>query len=308
METEILKTNKEQEIKKNTSKIYFFIIALAALIATNVYFYVKFKSSGEKVYALTVEKENLEVEIDRIEAELDKMKGDNVQLSPELIEDEHTARVKIVGLRSKLANKQLTQQDIDEAQGVIAKLKDQVAYFSLDVNRLIQENKVLEEKNIALQSEVTKSTNKISELSTSNNSLKNKVSAAAALKVSSISVSGLEEKRNSKVEVEERAKRVDKLGIKFSVADNSLAKLGGKDIFIRVIDPQGNLIVKYDDNTFFVHGEKLQYTFKHAIDFTNHGEEYAIYWKDDKKFVKGAYTILLYTDNSIMGRSTVILK
>ena len=306
METELIKENK-QEIKKNTSKVYFFIIAIAALVATNVYFYVKFKSSGEKVYALTVEKENLEVEIDRIEAELDKMKNDNIQLSPSLIEKEHDARTKIIDLRTKLAKKELTQTDIDRAQSTIGTLKSQVAYFSLDVDRLIQENKILAEKNSALQTEISESSSKISVLENSNSTLTSKVNAAAALKVSNIAVSGLQEKRNNKVEVEEKAKRVDKLGINFTIADNTFARLGNKDIFIRIIDPQGNLIVNQEDNTFFVHGEKLQYTFKHTLDFTNNGEQYSLYWKG-QKFIKGAYTVLLYSDNAIMGRSTIVLK
>lgn len=308
METELIKGNKQEEIKKNTSKVYFFIIAIAALIVTNVYFYVKFKSSGEKVYALTVEKENLEVEIDRIEAELDKMKIENVQLSPPLIAKEQDARNKIVDLRAKLSRKELSQSDIDYAQSTITSLKSDVAYFTLDVNRLIQENKILAEKNSLLQKEVSASSTKITNLESSNNNLASKVNLAAALKVSNIAVSGLQEKRNNKVEVEERAKRVDKLSINFTIADNTLAKVGNKDVFIRVIDPQGNLIVNHEDNTFYAHGEKLQYTFKHNLEFTNHGEEYSLYWNDDKKFVKGAYTVLLYSDNAIMGRSTVVLK
>jgi hypothetical protein len=308
METELVKGNKQEEIKKNTSKVYFFIIAIAALVVTNVYFYVKFKSSGEKVYALTVEKENLEVEIDRIEAELDKMKIENVQLSPPLIEKEQDARKKIIDLRTKLARKQLSQSDIDHAQSTITSLKSEVAYFSLDVNRLIQENKILEQKNSLLQKEVSASSTRISSLENSNTTLTSKVNVAAAIKVSNITVYGLQEKRSNKVEVEEKAKRVDKLSINFTIADNTLAKVGTKDIFVRIIDPQGNLVVNHDDNTFYAHGEKLQYTFKSSVEFTNHGEEYTLYWKDDKKFVKGAYTVLLYSDSAIMGRSTVVLK
>ncbi|WP_400262276.1 hypothetical protein ACFX5U_01045 [Sphingobacterium sp. SG20118] len=308
METELVKGNKQEEIKRNTSKVYFFIIAIAALVVTNVYFYVKFKSSGEKVYALTVEKENLEVEIDRIEAELDKMKIENVQLSPPLVEKELDARNKIVDLRAKLARKELSQSDINYAQSTITSLKSEVAYFTLDVNRLIQENKILAEKNDLLQKEVSESSNKISDLKNSNLNLASKVNVAAALKVSNIAVYGLQEKRNKKLEIEERAKRVDKLSVNFTIADNTLAKEGKKDVFVRIIDPQGNLIVNQDGNTFYAHGEKLQFTFKDGLQFTNHGEEYTLYWTGDNKFVKGAYTVLLYSDNAIMGRSTVVLK
>ncbi|ULT27779.1 hypothetical protein KUH03_14645 [Sphingobacterium sp. E70] len=122
-------------------------------------------------------------------------------------------------------------------------------------------------------------------MTTTNSELKEKVTTAAALKVSSISINGLEVKRNGKESVEERAKRVDKLKINFTIADNSLAKSGERDIFIRIIDPQGNLVVQ-GDNIFFVHGEKLQYTFKHNILFTNKGEDYIVYWAAEDGFTK----------------------
>ena len=44
------------------------------------------------------------------------------------------------------------------------------------------------------------------------------------------------------------------------------------------------------------------------INFTNNGEEYQLLWSDNHKFKKGAYTVLLYADNAIMGRSSVVLK
>ena len=77
-------------------------------------------------------------------------------------------------------------------------------------------------------------------------------------------------------------------------------------MFVRVIDPAGSLFGDAS-NIFYVHGEKLQYTFKEDINFTNNGEEYQFLWALDK-FKKGAYTILLYNDNTIMGRASVVLK
>src|SRR5699024_11539822 len=80
-----------------------------------------------------------------------------------------------------------------------------------------------------------------------------------------------------------------------------------KEIFIRVVDPKGNLIAD-PKKVFYVHGEKLQYTQKENINFTNNGEEYTLYWEDPNGFRKGAYTILLYSDDAIMGRSSVVLR
>ncbi|MCS4167385.1 MULTISPECIES: hypothetical protein [Sphingobacterium] len=305
--SEVVSSKKEEEKKKDSSKIYFFIIAIAALLATNIYFYVKFKTNGEKVYTLTVEKENLQVQIDRIEAELDKIDVENVQLTPEMSVQKDDSRAEIAELRKKLENKSITPKDIDEAQHKINQLKKQVDTYRVNVQRLIQENQILSKQNSNLSESVVEKEKQITSLVTSNSDLKEKVATASALKVSSISINGLEVKKNGKEFVEERAKKIDKLKINFTIADNPLAKNGERDIYVRIIDPQGNLVVQ-GDNIFYVHGEKLQYTFKHNILFTNKGEDYIVYWAAEEGFSKGAYTILLYEDNAIMGRSTVVLR
>lgn len=307
MNSEVVSSKKEDEKKKDSSKVYFFIIAIAALLATNIYFYVKFKTNGEKVYALTVEKENLQVQIDRIEAELDKIDIENVKLTPEMTVQKEDSRTEIAELRKKLENKSITPRDIDDAQRKINQLKKQVDNYRVDVQRLIQENQILSKQNSSLNESVVEKNKQITTLTMTNSELKEKVTTASALKVSSISINGLEVKRNGKETVEERAKHVDKLKINFTIADNPLAKSGERDVFVRIIDPQGNLVVQ-GDNIFFVHGEKLQYTFKHNILFTNKGEDYIVYWAADNGFTKGAYTILLYEDNAIMGRSTIVLR
>lgn len=307
MNSEVVLNKKEDEKKRDSSKVYFFIIAIAALLATNIYFYVKFKTNGEKVYALTVEKENLQVQIDRIEAELDKIDVENIQLTPEMTVQKDDSRAEIAALRKKLENKSITPKDIDDAQRKINLLKKQVDNYRVDVQRLIQENQILSKQNSNLNESVAEKNKQITSLTTTNSELKEKVTTASALKVSSISINGLEVKKNGKESVEERAKRVDKLKINFTIADNALAKNGERDIYIRIIDPQGNLVVQ-GDNIFFVHGEKLQYTFKHNILFTNKGEDYIVYWAAENGFTKGAYTVLLYEDNAIMGRSTVVLR
>src|SRR3546814_18172576 len=73
--------------------------ALPILLATNVYFYVKYKSTDDKVYELTEEKVSMEAEIDSIEAELDRLIDDNVKLSAALKSAQDSVRSTIATLR-----------------------------------------------------------------------------------------------------------------------------------------------------------------------------------------------------------------
>ena len=206
----------------------------------------------------------------------------------------------------KLENQTVTEADILAAKKDVAQLKGDVSVLRTSLNELKMRNELLQRENMHLSDQVSSTGMKIDALSQENNNLKDKVIAASALKVSNIQVNGISVSKKGSIETETRARRVDQLQILFSIADNTLAKGGNKEVFIRVIDPSGNLFGDAN-NIFYVHGEKLQYTFKDVINFTNNGEEYQFLWPLDK-FKKGAYTVLLYNDNAIMGRAGVVLK
>ncbi|GHE38174.1 hypothetical protein [Sphingobacterium griseoflavum] len=295
-------------IKKSNSKIYFFLIAIAALLATNLYFYVKFKSSGEKLYTMAIQKQDLQIEIDRIEAELDNLVNlKNAEMVDASLEDsEAKARKAISDLRVKLEEQTITEEDILLARQEVTRLKGDVSDLRVNLNELKVRNELLERENLDLFNKVASTDKKITALSKENIQLKDKVTIASGLKVSNIHVNGVSVSKKGTIEIESRARRVDRLQILFSIADNALAKNGNKEIFVRVVDPSGNLFGDAN-NFFYVHGEKLQYTFKDVINFTNKGEEYQFLWSLDK-FKKGAYTVLLYNDNAIMGRAGIVLK
>jgi len=294
---------------KDKAKFYFFIIAVVALLLTNVYFYIKFKSSGEKLYTVALQKEELQREIDRAEAELDNIKNASLEEFPvQLINDERSIRETISSLRLQLDDVNISDKQIQDVKDLIQRLKTKVTDIKEESNELRLQNELLKKENESLSNQVEVKSSEVQELKEDNIDLNRKVTTASSIKVSSISVSGVEQNKKGDYEVESRAKKVDKLQIKFSIADNILAKEGNKEIYVRIIDPQGTLIAD-NANLFYVQGgNKLQYTFKETINFTNNGEEYEFLWNDEGKFKKGAYTVLLYADQAIMGRSSIVLK
>ncbi|MGN0022344.1 MAG: hypothetical protein ACI35Z_16195 [Sphingobacterium hotanense] len=303
--------NEDQEqvaVKRDSSKIYFFIIAIAALLATNIYFYVKFKSSGEKLYTVTLQKESLQSEIDRIEAELDNIRSQSNGSTEDFQSAEQVVRLKIEELRNGLESGEITDEQIENAKQQVYQLKTQVSRMKDEVTELRIKNELLAEANSDLKNEVTATRQRSENLSKETKVLNEKINKASSIKVSNIHIAGIEEKKGGVIEIETKSKRIDKLQISFTVADNPLASTGKKDIFVRVINPKGNLEANSED-IFYVHGEKLQYSFKQSINFTNNGQEYQMEWGNNgERFQKGAYTILLYADNSIMGRASIVLK
>lgn len=293
--------------KSNSNKVYFFIIAILALLATNVYFFLKFKSSGEKLYTVTLQREGLQTDIDRIEAELDNIQHQAIELTPEFVASENEARRSIEQLRLLLDKGGLTEEDIEHTRRQIVGLRNEVSTFKEDIIALRVRNDLLAQERDQIDEKLTDSRKEIAVLQKKQEVLSDKITRASSIKVSNIHINGIEIRRNGNIDVTTRARKTDKLQINFTIADNPVAELGRRDIYLRVINPNGNLLANAED-IFYVHGEKLQYTVKETINFTNNGEEYQFLWSDNVDFKKGAYTVLLYADNAIMGRSSIVLK
>ncbi len=98
-------TSPEQAPKKDSNKIYFLIVVIAALLGTNVYMALRDKKANERIVTITDEKSRMEVEIDKIEAELDKANNSNLQLTASMQEEQDLARQKISELRSAAKRK-----------------------------------------------------------------------------------------------------------------------------------------------------------------------------------------------------------
>jgi hypothetical protein len=303
------KMNEEEAADKgkDTTKIYFFIVAIITLLATNVYFYVKYRNSDSQNITILSEKSQMESELDRIEVELDRVTKENVELTEELKLAQENARTKIEELRSKLTQNELDKAEVERAQQQIIQLREAVSKYKRDIEKLKSENALLISERDSLKLSANSAMAKADELETINHDLEQKMDIASALKISSINVNAFRMRRNGKESSETRAKRTDKLRIDFSIADNPLAKKAIYDVYIRVIEPSGNLLIA-DNKIFEVDGVEMQYTEKTGIEFSNDGKLYSFEWKGFEEFKPGTYTIVLYTSKGTMGKGTIRLS
>ncbi|HLW50273.1 MAG TPA: hypothetical protein VKZ78_04825 [Sphingobacteriaceae bacterium] len=298
---------EENSVKRDTTKIYFFILAIVALLATNVYFYIKYQTSEEQAYGISTEMAYMQDEIDRIEAEVNRLSSENLALNQSLKISEDSVRFLIASLREKLSEQNLTRMDLMAAQQEIDHLREEVVRYRDELTLVTYQNSQLLSENENLQREVSEKEAQLGELQLENMDLTDQIRSAAVLKLSNINVMGIRERKGNREDVDDKSRRVDRFRIVFTIADNPLIESGEVDIYMRVIDPNGNLKTK-ENQTFELSGNPMQYTDKSIITFTNQGESYTMEWLDPQGFKKGTYTIVLYTDNSTMGRGSIVLN
>ena len=79
------------------------------------------------------------------------------------------------------------------------------------------------------------------------------------------------------------------------------------DIYLRVMDPAGNLIIG-EGGMFIANNQELQYTYKTAIEFSGEAKSFNLDWTNRNAFEPGNYTVLLYADGATMGRGGFTLR
>lgn len=298
---------EEVPVKRDTTKIYLFILAIVTLLATNVYFYIKYKTSEERAFGMSTEQVYLQDEVDRIEGELNRLSSENTELSQVLSISEDSVRFLIAELRTKLDQQNLTQNDLIQAQQQIDQLRGEVFQYRESLSALSIQNTRLQNENESLIQEISSNQERVTTLEAANLDLSEQIKTAAVLRLSNINISGIRVRSSGRTEVDNRARRINHVHIVFNLADNPLVELGEVDLFIRVIDPNGNLKTK-EGQVFDLAGNPMQYTEKNRINFTNQGESYSMDWIDSQGFKKGTYTVVLYTEKSTLGHSSIILN
>ncbi|MDB5135955.1 MAG: hypothetical protein JWP37_2558 [Mucilaginibacter sp.] len=298
-----------QTPKKNSNVIYFLIVVVLALLGTDVYLYLQKNKSDTKIVYQDDEKNRLKIELDSLEAQIEQVNTGKAKMSTEMRAKNDSLQSKIKVLRQELAKGKLTAAELGKAQEDVKQLRYFVTKYTADIEELKKQNTSLTTERDTLKTNLATVSDKATTLQKQNQDLDSKVKIAQALKIGSANVVAYKIKSSGKEVDVTRASPAKKIKINFTVASNTLADKALHDVYVRVIDPTGNLITAGDSGTFTADGQDLQYTYKTSIDFKDDGSGYTIDWVNPAPpFQKGTYTVLLYSDGSTMGKTSFSLK
>jgi hypothetical protein len=293
--------------KADRNKIIFLTIAIVSLLGSNAYLYFKDKHENERYVTVNTEKDRLKLEVEKVEVELDKVNSINLKLNEKLIKEQELAREQIAALKSELQKGQLTKGELVLASKKITELKEYVDNYNQEISRLAKENSSLKSQRDSLVRSVKTINKKAALLEQANAVLAEKVVTGAALKASNIEVQAFKIKHSGKNIEVSHAGSAKKLVVRFNVVSNQLAKKDYHQIYLRIFDPAGNLIANQND-MFEADGQEMQFTEMITISYNDDDTQYDMQWINPAEFIKGTYSIILYADGYVMGKSMITLN
>ena len=299
---------ENQTPKKNSNVIYFLIVVVLALLATDVYLYLQKNKSDTKIVYQNDEKTRLQTELDSLEAQIEQVNVGKTKMSTMLQAKNDSLKAKIKVLRAELSKGKLTVAELAKAQEDVKQLRYFVTSYTAQIEELKKQNVSLATERDTLKTHLVTAAKKDSDLTKQNKDLDTKVKVASALKIATVDIVAYKVRGSGKEVDTKRSGPAKKIKINFTVASNAVAEKNMHDIYVRVIDPTGNLITGTDSGTFNADGQDLQFTYKTAIEFKDDGSGYTIDWNNPVAFQKGSYTVLLYADGYTMGKTSFTLK
>lgn len=298
--TDTIKTSPvEQPRKKNApiAMIATTILLAAGLIFLVVMYFDQKNKMVEMETVLTQEKDSLANELRLMVHGYDTLKTDNDTLQANL-EREKNRIVQLLSINA--SNVQL----IKKYRAEISTMRDIMKSYIVQIDSLNTRNKELVAENLDIRQQITEVQTSNVELSKVREELNAKVEVASVIQAKDIVAVSL----NRKSKETTRLNLLEKLRICFTLRENPIARAGEKEVFMRVIRPDSLVITTSPDNLFDYKGNKLIYSASRLVDYMNQDIEMCIFVDNNGDFIVGNYSVELYLEDNIIGRTTFMLS
>ncbi len=293
------------ETSQNNSKLKAIILVLSLLLLASLAYMFKMSSDAKS------EIEKGEEQYEKILSEKDLVLKDLEEMKAKYDEE----------IASNTSLKESLEAEKAKVDALIARVKkgESVAHYKDDYLKLKREMESLVAENASLKEELKKlatdldSTNIELEAAkgyndkilNQNDDLAKTVEKGKKLVIVNLKTTPLIERSSGKQIETDKARRVDKLKISFTIAENQLAQTGERKYYVQVIDSKNNVLGEKKNITF---NEKvLSYSFTSIVKFENNTVD-VVQELAGNDFQKGKYYINIFDKGELLANTTFELK
>ncbi len=304
-----------QEEKRDRKNLLWAALAVLTLLnVVTLYFFFRERQENSGKDAVIVSKtqevlfaqkklDSISVQLDAKILQIQQLGGrvDSLVMLKERLEKDKAALANnISGFSTKKYEEKIRSYErlLVQKDGEIARLREELGVVTA-------QNQELNDQVSGLQSHNTALSDSVVTFSTRNRELSEKVTLASALKAEKIEVIAVSEKGKERDGGKYRARRIDRLKVTFNLAENAIAQQDEKEIYLRVLDPDGAVLsdMATGSGSFRFNGRETIYSSKQAIVFTNSRQQVVIYYgKGGLPLKSGKYTAELYCEGFKIGQ------
>ncbi len=302
----------EENNNKSKPIIYWAIIGVL-LVACIALFVSKNKMAEEndanskrmqsQLDSVKTDRATLQTDFDAASAKIDQLVSQNAKLDSNLQKDQAEMLAMQQKIKSMLGNSKATAAELKKAREMINSLNDKTAKYEARIAELEKENGVLTNKNTVLTKERDSTV-------TQNIAIKR---IGSVLHASNIRLEPIHKKKNGKEKETARAKKVDVLRIKFDIDENRIAESGTKQIYLRMVAPDGTILSSTTNGSgklTTAKGDQISFSIMKEISLVKEMpvKDVVVDWNQEGDFARGNYMIEIFSEGYKVGSGNVTLK
>lgn len=288
---------------KSKKLIIVIILLIAVIGGVSFYAFRQAKENKEMSELFAIEKEEMENEYTTFATQYDELQ---IQINND-------------SLREKLESEKLkTQRLLEELRQVktsnaaeITRLKKELKTvravlrsYVIQIDSLNRLNEALANENQEVKQKYSEATRQISTLSKEKKNLNEKVTLAAQLDATAITVLP----KNKRGKEAKKVKDVKKIAVSFTIVKNITAETGERTLYIRIAKPDNDILTKSPSNTFAYENRDLTYSIKKYIEYTGEEQRVTVYWDVEEYLPAGTYHVYIFAEGTLIGQQAFTMK
>jgi hypothetical protein len=287
-------------------------VTIGILLAVIVIMAWMLMNNRTTVVTLVKEKDlqrtELQSELDSLLNEHARVKSSYGKLSDSLLQKDSIIMANAAEIKKLLG----TQYEYYKVKKKLELLRKISQGYVHQIDSLFTVNAALKEENSQIKGNFQREQTKNEELNKDKSQLTERINSAAVLKAYKITVQALKTKAGDKERETDKASRVDKIKVCFTLSENKLVSTGSRSVYVRIARPDKLILThgRSDEYVVKVQGEDLQYSTMQSVNYDGTAMDlclnYNIYSKDT--LLKGNYLISVYADGREIGQSSFVLK
>ena len=301
-----MEENEDKTTKKKRLRRDVIIAVIAVLVIVQaINMFIKYRADKAHEVEMAQARDEITIlqhELEERMIEIDSLGGDVQDL--ELIVAELEEEKANLLDRTQYSERQLVRlrERVDGYQELLI-LKDK------EIAELKTVNQELVSENQDLKSEQNQLRRTLNQTEQTKQELEEQMVIAGRLKAENIRIYALSSRGRLK-ENEFKARSINKLRIDFNIAENNLAPIEGKEIMIRIVGPDDNVLfdVATGSGTFMFRGREEFYTAKQQILFDNTMQKLSFMYDKGSEWATGRYELEVYTEDYLMGEKAFLVK
>lgn len=212
-------------------------------------------------------------------------------------------------LQDSEKRRKYTSRELYKMKKEAQTLRNVMKNYVYKVDSLNTLNKELQATIKVKDNTITKVSGERDILKTQTENLSKTIEKGSKLRIVNLTAEAIRVRNSGSFSETTRSKRTDQIKSCFTIVENTISEAGSKTFYMRVISPEGNVLVNTKSSIIDVAESSIEISISRTIDYQNNAVDLCMFYeKAIETLPEGDYKTEIYTEGTLVGTTTFALR